>query len=130
MTSEQEWAGKRLGLPQLGPGSLAKMGRRLGAIAIDWGIAYFLSSAFLGGNQAAMLLIFLVEQWILVATAGGSIGHRIFGIKVVRLDSAWIGFWRSLIRAGLLILLIPATIWDADNRGLHDKAAGTVLVLR
>lgn len=130
MTSEQEWAGKRLGLPAVGAGSLAKMGRRLGAIFVDWGIAYFLASAFMGGNQAAMLLIFLFEQWILVATAAGSVGHRIFGMKVVRLDGAWIGFWRSLIRAGLLVLVIPATIWDADNRALHDKAAGTVLVLR
>ena len=25
-------------------------------------------------------------------------------------------------------LVIPAVIWDADQRGLHDKAAGTVLV--
>lgn len=106
------------------------MGRRIGAIVVDWGIAYVLASAFLGGNQAAMLLIFLIEQWILVATAAGSIGHRIFGMKIVRLDGAWVGFWSSLIRAGLLVLLIPATIWDADNRGLHDKAAGTVLVLR
>jgi hypothetical protein len=24
--------------------------------------------------------------------------------------------------------VIPAAIWDADQRGLHDKAAGTVLV--
>jgi uncharacterized RDD family membrane protein YckC len=130
VTNELEWAGKRLGLLQSGSGSLAKMGRRIGALVVDWGIAYFLAAAFLGGNQAAMLLIFLVEQWILVATAGGSIGHRIFGMKVVRLDGAWIGFWRSLIRAGLLVLLIPATIWDADNRGLHDKAAGTALLLR
>jgi len=24
--------------------------------------------------------------------------------------------------------VIPAVIWDADQRGLHDKAAGTVLL--
>jgi uncharacterized RDD family membrane protein YckC len=24
--------------------------------------------------------------------------------------------------------VIPATIWDRDGRGLHDKAAGTVVV--
>ena len=106
------------------------MGRRLGAIFVDWGIAYLLAAAFFGGNQTAILLIFIVEQWILVATATGSIGHRVFGLRVVRLDGAWIGFWRSALRIGLLALIIPATIWDADNRGLHDKAAGTVLVRR
>jgi hypothetical protein len=25
-------------------------------------------------------------------------------------------------------LIIPAVIWDGDQRGLHDKIAGTVLV--
>ncbi|MEY4741422.1 MAG: hypothetical protein RL672_172, partial [Actinomycetota bacterium] len=29
-----------------------------------------------------------------------------------------------------ILLVIPAVIWDADNRGLHDKAAGTVLLLK
>jgi hypothetical protein len=28
----------------------------------------------------------------------------------------------------LLCIVIPAVIWDADHRGLHDKIAGTVLV--
>ena len=31
---------------------------------------------------------------------------------------------RSL-RTALLLLLIPALIWDRDGRGLHDKVAGT-----
>ena len=39
MTSESNWAGKRLGLPESGTGSLAKMGRRVAAILIDWGIS-------------------------------------------------------------------------------------------
>jgi uncharacterized RDD family membrane protein YckC len=28
----------------------------------------------------------------------------------------------------LLGLLIPAVIWDRDGRGLHDRAAGTVVI--
>jgi uncharacterized RDD family membrane protein YckC len=28
----------------------------------------------------------------------------------------------------LLCLLIPALIWDRVGRGLHDRAAGTVVV--
>jgi uncharacterized RDD family membrane protein YckC len=28
----------------------------------------------------------------------------------------------------LLLLLVPAVIWDRDGRGLHDKLAGTLLV--
>ena len=34
------------------------------------------------------------------------------------------------IRSLLLCLAIPALIWDRDGRGLHDKAANTVLVRR
>jgi hypothetical protein len=30
----------------------------------------------------------------------------------------------------LLCLSVPALIWDRDQRGLHDKAAKTVLVRR
>ena len=33
-----------------------------------------------------------------------------------------------LSRTVLLCLAIPALIWDRDQRGLHDKAAQTVLV--
>lgn len=130
VSMQQKWAGQRLGLPESGPGSLANFPRRLGALLIDWGIGYLLAKAFLDGNNSAMLLIFAVQQWLMVATTGSSIGHRLLGMRVVRLDGAWIGFWRSAIRVALILLVIPATIWDADNRGLHDKAAGTVLVRR
>ncbi|MFE4466652.1 RDD family protein, partial [Oerskovia sp. NPDC056781] len=28
----------------------------------------------------------------------------------------------------LLCLVVPAVVWDGDGRGMHDKAAGTVIV--
>ena len=30
----------------------------------------------------------------------------------------------------LLVLVIPAVVMDEDGRGLHDRAAGTVVVRR
>jgi hypothetical protein len=33
-----------------------------------------------------------------------------------------------LIRTVLLLLVVPAAVWDRDSRGLHDKAAGAVQV--
>jgi uncharacterized RDD family membrane protein YckC len=33
-----------------------------------------------------------------------------------------------VVRTALLCLFLPATFWDHDGRGLHDKAAGTVIV--
>jgi len=31
-------------------------------------------------------------------------------------------------RAALVALVVPAVIWDADHRGLHDKATGTIVL--
>jgi hypothetical protein len=40
------WPGERFGLPDDGPRSVARFGRRLGGIAIDWAVAYGLSWLF------------------------------------------------------------------------------------
>jgi uncharacterized RDD family membrane protein YckC len=130
MSNATDWAGKRLGLPQAGAGSLAKIGRRALAIGVDWGIAMLLAKAFFGYENLAILTIFFAQTWLFIVTTGSSLGHRLFGLRVQTLDGLWIGPWRAAVRQLLILLVIPATIWDADNRGLHDKAAGTVLVRR
>jgi uncharacterized RDD family membrane protein YckC len=128
MTDAQKWAGERLGLPESGPGSLAKIGRRILAISIDWALALLVSQAFARGDSTITLAAFAVMQLLLVATLGYSVGHRVLGLQVRRLDGQYVGLGRSFIRVLLILLVIPATIWDGDNRGLQDKAAGTVLV--
>ena len=132
-SSVNRWAGERIGLPESGPGSLAKMPRRIGALVVDWAMALLLSSAFFKGDSMVTLLIFGAMQFILLGTLGYSFGHRLFGLRLLRqAGSQWtpyVGLLKAAIRTVLLCLVIPATIWDADNRGLHDKAAGTVLVL-
>jgi uncharacterized RDD family membrane protein YckC len=106
------------------------MPRRILAIFIDWGAASFLSFAFFQSNSWLTLMIFTLMQWVFVTTVGGSFGHRLCGLVVQRLDGQWLGIWKPLLRALLLAAVIPVAIWDADNRALHDKAVGTVLVLR
>ena len=130
MTESSNWAGKRLGLPESGSGSLAKTGRRIVALSIDWALALLVSKAFFGSDNTATLTFFMLEQWLLVATLGNSFGHLIAGIKVRKLEGSYVGIVPALIRIGLILLVIPAVIWDTDNRGLHDKAAKTVLVRR
>jgi uncharacterized RDD family membrane protein YckC len=130
MTESANWAGKRLGLPEAGSGSMAKMGRRVLALAVDWGISLMISGAFFNGDNTATLSVFMIQQWLLVATTGNSFGHLVAGIKVRKLDGTHVGLLSALLRVGLILLVIPATIWDSDNRGLHDKAARTVLVRR
>ena len=125
-----KYPGERLGLPESGPGSIARAGRRLVAIMLDWGLAMLISNFAFGGDSWATLAVFAAEQMLLVGTLGYSIGHRAMGIHVVRLGGAPAGPLAGLVRAVLLCLVIPAVIFDPDHRGLHDKAMNTVLVRR
>jgi uncharacterized RDD family membrane protein YckC len=120
--------GERLGFPESGPGSIARPGRRIAALAIDWACAVLISAAFFHYDQWVTLEIFAIVQVVFIPTLGGSPGHRILGMRLGPLTGGWVGLWRPIVRTLLLVLVIPAVIWDADQRGLHDKAAGTVLV--
>ncbi|MFB8370479.1 RDD family protein [Pseudarthrobacter sp. NPDC055928] len=124
------YPGERLGLPETGPGSIARAGRRIVAILVDWGIALLISNFAFGGDPWANLAVFAAEQMLLVGTLGYSIGHRLVGIHVVRLGGGPAGPLAAVVRALLLCLGIPAVIFDPDHRGLHDKAMNTVLVRR
>jgi uncharacterized RDD family membrane protein YckC len=122
------YPGERLGLPITGRGSVGRVGRRLGGIAIDWAIAVLFSVAFFHYNGFATTIIFVVLQIVFIPTIGGSIGHRIVGLRVVPITGGWVGPWRPIVRSVLLGIVIPALVWDSDQRGFHDKVAGTVLI--
>ncbi|MDQ0864368.1 RDD family protein [Arthrobacter globiformis] len=123
-----KYPGERLGFPESGTGSMARAGRRILAITIDWAIALLISNVFLAGNSMATLAVFAAEQILLIGTLGYSIGHRVMGIHVVKPDGSAAGPLAALVRTVLLCLVIPAVIFDPDQRGLHDKAMNTVLV--
>jgi uncharacterized RDD family membrane protein YckC len=127
-----QWPGERLGLPETGPRSIGRLGRRVIAILIDWGVAYLLSWAFfpteLGTDPFVTLAIFAGLQYVFLVVVSGSLGHLLVRLRVVPLAGGYLGLWRPLVRTLLLCLGIPALIWDRDQRGLHDKAAGTALV--
>jgi uncharacterized RDD family membrane protein YckC len=133
------YPGERLGLPESGPRSIGRVGRRIGALLIDYVAATIIATGFLGFDQFALpseagltqfapMFVFALLQIIFIPVVGGSPGHRILGMRVVRIDGSWIGLWRPILRTLLLVLVIPAVIWDGDQRGLHDKAVGTVLI--
>ena len=125
-----KWPGERLGLPESGLRSVARIGRRTLAIVIDWGLALVVGNAVAHGSDASLLTlaIFAVAQLVFIPTIGGSIGHRLLGMRVVPLVGGWVGVWRPAVRTLLLVLVIPVIVWDSDQRGFHDKIAGTVLV--
>ena len=72
-------------------------------------------------------VVFGVEDFLLTALTGVTIGKRLLGLRVVRLDGRPVGL-RALPRTLLLMLVVPAMMMDRDLRGLQDKAAGTVVV--
>lgn len=124
-----QWAGEHLGMPETGPGSMARLGRRIGGLWIDWLLALAISTGFFAADPMVTVWVFALENLILVATLGHTIGHRIMGLHVVRLDhSRMVGIWRALARTVLICLVIPAVVWDADGRGLHDRLSGTAII--
>ncbi|MEJ5915396.1 hypothetical protein [Pseudokineococcus sp. 1T1Z-3] len=127
---EQDWPGQRLGLPREGPRSMARLGRRVVGVVVDWLLALLVSSALLGGDPWATLAVFAVVHVLGVATVGASPGHLLLGMRVIGTDGGWAGPLPALGRTVLLCLVIPAAVWDADTRGLHDRLVGTVLVRR
>jgi uncharacterized RDD family membrane protein YckC len=133
----EEFPGQRLGLPEQGPGSVADYGRRIAALVIDWFVAILVASVFVGedvwtGEGAGLwapLATLAVELTLLDGLLGYSIGRRLLSIAVVRIDGRRpVGIPRALLRSVLLCLAVPALILDHDRRGLHDLAAGTVVV--
>lgn len=100
------------------------------AIAIDWGSAVVVSVAFFSYDGWATLAIFAVAQIVFLLTTNGSVGHLITGMRVVPERGGYLGLWRPIVRTALLCIVIPAVIWDRDQRGMHDRLSGTILVRR
>jgi uncharacterized RDD family membrane protein YckC len=115
---------------------VASWGRRLAAIFVDWAAALLIAGLASGhayGSPAYRtdtLLIFGLEVFVLTTFIGASFGQRLLGLRVVRVDGRRLGPTGALVRTALLCLAFPALIWDRDRRGLHDRAARSVVVVQ
>jgi uncharacterized RDD family membrane protein YckC len=130
--------GVRLGLPADGPGSVASIGARVGAFIIDAIIAnlvaYFpyVFGARYSQNERGFVILgaFLLVELVFDAAYGQTVGKKLLGIRIIRVDGDGLaGVPWLLLRTVLLGVLVPAVVWDRDRRGLHDKASGTVVVV-
>jgi len=107
----------------------------MSALMVDWLACYFIIAATTGGigkmapNRSWLVLaLFFAEIAILSALQGASLGHRIFGIKIIRFaDGGMITPVQALIRSALLVTVIFAITFDENGRGLHERFSGTVL---
>ena len=121
------YPGERFGLPETGPRSVPGMGRRFAALFIDWILCVFIATALLHSRYWA-LAIFGAETYILTAVTGTTIGKRLLGLRVARLDGRPVGLGWGLVRTLLLLAVVPPLITDRDRRGMHDKAANTIVI--
>ncbi|MFC8271289.1 RDD family protein [Streptomyces sp. NPDC057271] len=127
------YRGQQLGLPEEGPGSIARPGRRMGALAVDWALCMVIAYGLVtdGYSQATgnwALVILLVLSVLTVGTVGSTPGKRLFGLRVASVNGGRLGLLRVVLRSLLVCLAIPALIWDRDGRGLHDRLSGAVQV--
>ena len=67
---------------------------------------------------------------------GQTVGKRMMGVRVVRLDGEPITWWTAFERAGGYaaglatgLLGFAQVWWDANRQAIHDRIVGTVVVL-
>jgi uncharacterized RDD family membrane protein YckC len=123
----QAYPGERFGLPAEGPRAVAGLGRRLAALVVDWLLCMVISLAAFR-TQTWTIVIFAAESWLLTALTGLTVGKRLLGVRVARLNGRPVGFGWALLRTLLLLAVVPPLITDRDMRGLHDRAANTIVV--
>jgi uncharacterized RDD family membrane protein YckC len=132
------YPGETLGLPERGPSSLARTGRRLGALLVDWLLAYGLAALAMTFGllslwllSTAVLVIWLVLGAVAVRLFEFTPGQFALGLRVVSIDGRMhIGLGRAALRGAMIALVIPALFVDVDGRGLQDRVTGTAVVRR
>jgi hypothetical protein len=133
-----DYPGQRLGLPMNGPRSLARMGRRIVALFVDWLIGYGLAALAMSlglvsmtGLSTAVLIVWFVLGAVSLRLFGFTPGQYASGLMVVPVDGRQhVGFGRAIVRGMLIAVVIPPLITDADMRGLQDKVTNTAVVRR
>jgi uncharacterized RDD family membrane protein YckC len=139
----QDYRGQRLGLPESGRASLASAGSRVGAWVVDAIASVLVAALFVNAfgprdadhDVAARLpgywslIPFAVDYVVGLLVAGRTLGMYLFGIRVIRVDrNEAVNPWRALLRTLLLMLFVPAVVFDKDGRGLHDRYSDTAVV--
>jgi uncharacterized RDD family membrane protein YckC len=117
-----------------GPGrewATASLLRRFGALLVDWIGCLLVSGAFGGAVRYPWLpvVILVAEYGFFVGLFGQTPGMWVARIRCVSVaDGRPVGIPRALLRGALLALFVPPLIMDSNQRGVHDRVAGTVVL--
>lgn len=73
---------------------------------------------------------------LLSVTNGQTVGKKLLGIRVLRLDGQRLNWWMAFERAGGYaagfatgLLGFAQVFWDANRQAIHDRIVGTVVIL-
>lgn len=105
--------------------------RRFVALLIDWTLCLLLSNFFGDPLRDGWppLVVLIAEYGLFLGLFAQTPGMYLARIRCVSYaDGGLIGVPRALLRGVLLCLVIPALIMDRYGRGLHDRAAGSIVV--
>ncbi|MER7167455.1 RDD family protein [Micromonospora sp. NPDC000207] len=111
--------------------AVPSLGRRFGALMIDWILCLLVSYLFADPTRDAWstVAVLIVEYGIFLGLFGQTPGMYICRIACVSYsDGGRIGIPRALLRGALLALVVPALLMDAERRGLHDRLTRSVIV--
>ena len=109
----------------------APFGRRFGALLIDWALCLLVAAFYANPTKVGWpaVLVLIVLDTVCIGLFGRTPGMALTGVRCISYaDGGAIGLARALLRGILLALLVPAIILDGNRRGLHDHAAGSVVV--
>ncbi|WP_412741042.1 RDD family protein [Krasilnikovia sp. MM14-A1259] len=109
----------------------APFGRRFAALLIDWAICLMTAAFYADPRIVAWppVLVLIVLNTVGIGLFGQTPGMALAAVRCLAIrDGGAIGVVRGLLRAVLLAMLVPAVIMDGDRRGLHDRAAGSVVI--
>jgi hypothetical protein len=132
MTAPQAYRGEKIGLPASGRGALATTAPRLLAFVVDAAASGLVAALFVphhAGDGFAdrlpgswSLIPFVLDYVVGVLVAGRTIGMYLTGLRVVRVSAdVAVDPLRIVGRTVLLLLLVPALIFDRDGRGMHGS---------
>ncbi|WP_199752464.1 RDD family protein [Actinoplanes sp. ATCC 53533] len=109
----------------------ANFGRRFAALLIDWALCLIIASFYADPRVVAWppVVVLILFNALFIGLFGQTLGMSLARLRAVSaVDGGAIGIPRGLLRGLLLALLVPAVIMDGDRRGLHDRAAGSIVV--
>jgi len=115
-----------------GAGSeVAGMGRRFIAITLDWLMSWAVGSLIFSQDQGRSLwipLVFFLEIVLLTWLTGASAGQRVLGLTVRSYPEGFaLTLPKVILRTLLILLVIPAVVYDAEGRGLHDRIVSSAV---